>query len=210
MEDTSRRTSAFPATPRRQFTLAGMLSYGLAVGVYCSMLSSLRPLLSREYWDFGRSSIGTIYLTVPTAWCVLWWLYRRWRLPQALRVHLAGPVIAIAILGVGLCLGIMFGLFALAQSPRDFSQTGLERVGDIFKVVSDALIYACGISTAVSLPAATLMLLYLMLRPAAPSVANALRGVPERPKNVAEPGNLGGTPQRAFATDRGPCPNDHE
>lgn len=166
MEDISSRTSAFPATPRRQFTLAGMLSYGLAVGVYCSMLSSLRPLLSREYWDFGRGNIGTIYLTVPTAWCVLWWLYRRWRLSQALRVHLAGPVIAIAILGVGLCLGIVCGLFALALSPWGSPRAGLETAGNAFKAVALGMLYACGISSAVSLPAATVMLLYLMLRPA--------------------------------------------
>jgi hypothetical protein len=149
-----------PPVPRRQFTLAGMLSYMLAVAVYCSMIAALRSLVERE---FGPSRVWPVYTTIPTAWCVLWWLYRRWRLPLALKIHQAGPVIALGLLGVGFFVGIGIGIAATIGAPPGYDPAILRNVLEAAYV---AMMWACGASTAVSLPAATLMLLYLMLRPA--------------------------------------------
>jgi hypothetical protein len=180
MEDRPIATSAFPATLRRQFTVAGMLSFMLAVGVYCSMLASLRPLLNRNYLDSERATFWPIYATVLTAWCVLWWLYRRWRLPQALRVHYAGPLIAVLLVGIGLCLGILFGLFSIAYSRTNSLSMVLRDAEDILKTAFVAMIYACGISTAVSLPAAAVMLVYLMLLPVSDPLCRTPRRAPSR------------------------------
>jgi hypothetical protein len=169
MGDIYRSISSVPSTPRRQFTLAGMLSFVLAVGMYCSMLTALRPLLSDDYWDYGQGRIWPIFVTIPTAWCLLWWLYRRWRLPQALRIHYAGPVIAVSLLAIGLCVGLFLELAVLSQSPPDVYSTVIKDGTNAFVVAFVAMVYACGISAAVSLPAATIMLVYLMLQPASDS-----------------------------------------
>jgi hypothetical protein len=166
MGDIYRSTSSVPLTPRRQFTLAGMLSFVLAVGVYCSMLTSLRPLVSRDYLEYDPGPTWPIFTTVPTAWCVLWWLYRRWRLPQALRVHYAAPVVALGLIAAGLCAGVCVELVSLAHWPPGSDLTIDRDVGNALSTAIVAMIYACGVSTLVSLPAATIMLVYLMLPPA--------------------------------------------
>jgi len=52
-------------------------------------------------------------------------------------------------------------------------QSPVEVVADLLTGLGTVMVYACGTSTAVSLPAATAMLLYLMLRPAASDVCLA-------------------------------------
>jgi hypothetical protein len=178
-----RSTTFVRSTPRRQFTLAGMLSFVLAVGVYCAMLASLRPLFSQDYWEFGRGTFWPNYTTVPTAWCVLWWLYRRWRLPQAQKVHYTGPVIALVLLAVWLFFAIPIGIVSAIRSPPE---SYLAIVTDALSVIFVAMLYACGVSTVVSFPAATMMLVYLMVQP--PS--DPLRPAPR----LASSQQLGQTP----------------
>lgn len=154
-------------SPRRQFTLAGWLSFMLAVGVYSSMVSSFRTLLER---DLGPKNVWPVFATIPTAWCALWWLYRRWRLPQAQRVHTIGPLIAKWILTIGVPASICVAIiYAFRWPPPSFSEALQVALGIAVAWVA-FLFYACAVSAAVSLPAATVMLLYLMLRPAADEV----------------------------------------
>jgi hypothetical protein len=141
--------------PRRQYTLLGMLSYMIAVAVYSSMMASLRPLFA---WDEYSHSMWPVFVTIPTAWCVLWWLYRKWHLPQALRVHYVGPVIAL--------VPIAIGAFTAVVSLLRPTDTYLSELGNLMAGGAMITLYACGVSAAVSLPSATVMLLYLMLRPA--------------------------------------------
>jgi hypothetical protein len=144
---------------RRQFTLAGMLSFVLAVGVYSSMIASVRPLIGSDY--DRQPTMWPVFTTILTAWCVLWWLYRKWRLPQALRVHYTGPAIVMVLLIMASPFAILE--IASSSSPHD---SGLMRLLDVLEVAAGVVLYGCGVSTAVSLPVATVMLLYLMLRPA--------------------------------------------
>ena len=146
----------FQPTPRRQFSLAGLLSYVLAASVYFSMIASVRPLLGE--WR-GPMSWWPVAATIPTAWCVLWLLYRQWRLPQALRVHYAGPVIMLCFLLPAAVVVLMIWAAELF-SVRDPSLTYC------LEFAALSMLIGCGLSTAVSLPAATLMLLYLCTRPA--------------------------------------------
>ncbi len=154
-----------PQTRRRQFTLAGLLSYMLAASVYFSMFASLPSLraveLERQRWWPAAAA-------VVIAWCVLCVLYRLWRLPQAQRVHFAGPLMAICLLWLPAL--ILIGSWA---APSSSSQSPmllcLETAGAL-------LLIGCGLSTAVSLPAATLMLLYLATRPASPADDTAAAG----------------------------------
>jgi hypothetical protein len=169
MDDVHSTTYSVPLAPRRQYTLAGMLSYMLAVGVYTSMLTTVRPVLE---WDSRPGTkIWPIFATVATAWCVLSWLYRKWRLPQARKVHYTGPVIVLAL---SLMASPFVIMGAIASSPsRGLS---LAALGEYVQVVAFAMFYACGVSATVSLPAATLMLLYLML----PSAEDEMRRFPTR------------------------------
>jgi hypothetical protein len=142
-------------TPRRQFTLAGLLSYMLAASVYFAMIASVRPLLVDEG---GPRNWWSAAATVPTAWCVLWVLYRLWRLPQALRVHYAGPVMVLCFLLLAAAFVLFWWVTQLSISnPSLTACLGFSAGG---------MLIGCGLSTAVSLPAATLMLLYLCTRPA--------------------------------------------
>jgi hypothetical protein len=156
---TTQSDTARKQISRRQFTLAGLLSFMLAVGVYCSMLVSLRPLFDRDS-DRNKSELLAILVSIPTTWCILLWLYRRWRLPQARNVHLAGPVIAISLM---LLVGVIGALVYLAGFCFSIKPRPVE-FHSIVQGVFAAMMCACGISAIVSLPAATLMLLYLMLR----------------------------------------------
>ncbi len=99
-------------------------------------------------------------VAVVIAWCVLRLLYSLWGLPQALRVHYAGPVMALCLLGflAILVVTIWTARFSLDEPPPLLC----------LKVAEAGVLIGCGLSTAVSLPAATLMLLYLATRPADP------------------------------------------
>jgi hypothetical protein len=157
-------------SPRRQFTLAGWLSYMLAAGVYFSMLASIPPLIG---WGNKIPTLWPALATIPTAWCVLWWLYRRWRLPDVMKVHYAGPLIALVVLTIVVAIGICIGIAAVVRSPQDLVQQGPGAVLWTTVGTAGVVLYGCGMSTLISLPAATLMLLYLMLRPAASDVCLA-------------------------------------
>jgi hypothetical protein len=165
---TTQTNLAFQETPRRQFTLAGLLSFMLGASVYCSMITSVIA------WVPSSSRPGPVWpvvMTVLTAWCVLRWLYRRWRLPQATRVHLVGPVIVIWFLVIAGFVSLCIGLASVARTPPESFQAVLTVLGDALQFAFFMMLYACGASTAVSLPAATLMLLYLMLQPS-PSISH--------------------------------------
>jgi hypothetical protein len=148
-------------TPRRQFSLAGLLSYMLAASVYFSMIASVRPLITES----PRTPMQwPAVATIPTAWFVLWALYRRWRLPHALRVHYAGPVIVLCILlpaAVVVLAGWMIQV--VMANPVATVPSFLE----CSWVAAAGLLIGGGLSAAVSLPAATAMLLYLCTRPVA-------------------------------------------
>jgi hypothetical protein len=146
-----------------------MLSFTLAVAVYSSMIASAWPLVHRDDWEFGRAAIWPTCTTIPTAWCLLWWLYRRWRLPHALRVHRTGPVIALWLIAAGLCFGVFAAVACLADLPPESPTAIANGAVEGMAVAVFVMLYACGISAAVSLPCATLMLLYLTVQPAGPS-----------------------------------------
>lgn len=150
---TPQRPSAALAV-RRQFTLAGLLSFFVGASVYVSMMASVLPLLlSRE--PASRAFRANL-VTVPTAWLVLWLLYRRWRLRQAIIVHYAGPVMVTALF-------MLFGLIPWFLTRWPYVPYAGELAGDAVIL----LLMGCGLSAAISLPAAVLMLLYLCTRPPA-------------------------------------------
>ncbi|MCE5268625.1 MAG: hypothetical protein LLG00_12135 [Planctomycetaceae bacterium] len=148
--------STLPSAPRRQYTLAGLLSYMLAASVYLSMFVSVRPLLDwesrygRSWWPGATSAA--------VAWLTLWFLYRRWRLPHAQRVHYAGPQII-------LCLLLLFWLATIGHWLVQLSLRNPPPFECVMGTIA-ALLFGCGVSAAVSLPTATIMLLYLGTRSA--------------------------------------------
>jgi hypothetical protein len=148
----------YQQTPRRQFSLAGLLSFTLATSVYFSMIASVRPLLLAG--PRGPVSWWPAAAAIPTAWCVLWALYKRWRLPHALTVHYSGPVMMLCFLLPAAAVVLM--IWITHFSMNDPSATAC------LGVACAGMLIACGLSAAVSLPAATLMLLYLCTRPAQP------------------------------------------
>jgi hypothetical protein len=136
------------------------MTYLLAASVYLAMIASLGPLFPSHRDDslYGRNPPWwPIPITVAVAWGVLWSLYRRWRLRQALTVHKAGPLIALALVALATVLGTITFLTSLDPDPR----------GPVAFVAAMGalLLTGCGVSSLVSLPAATLMLVYLALRP---------------------------------------------
>jgi hypothetical protein len=159
MENVHQTTSSVPVTSRRQFTIAGMLSYTLAAALYCSTLASVRPLVD---WDSRPRTVWLALTTVLTAWCVLWWLYRRWRLSQAIGVHCAGPAITLVFVAVWLLFTIPIGINSAIRSPPE---SCLAAVSDTCRGPFVVMICVYGVSTAVSLPVATVVLLCLMLSP---------------------------------------------
>ena len=148
---------------QQQCTLAGLLSFTAAGSVYFSMIASLSFLFSvfpeePRWWP--------VCVTVPTAWYVLWLLYRRWDLREVLRVHYTGPVLALIVDAAA----AFFGLVALATQGLPEAR----QVMDFLTVVLVVILAGCGLSVAVSLPAATLMLAYLFyLRPREKNSADA-------------------------------------
>jgi len=134
---------------RRQITLAGLMSLMLASSAYFAMIAAIRA-------GFGpRGAFWPIPVAVIIAWCLLWQVYRWWGLRQALVVHLAGPVMALGLTAVIASVGAM-------AMVADFPP----RVPPLFEFVQVALalvLVGGAISSAVSLPAAVLMMLYLCL-----------------------------------------------
>jgi hypothetical protein len=104
---------------------------------------------------------------IPVAWFVFWWLYRKWRLPQAQTIHYSGPLMFLA---VATYFGGMFvcgEAIAAAQymDARELPHEVAEGAYIFLKVVLVAAWSGCAVSTLVSFPASIFMLLYL----AAPS-----------------------------------------
>jgi len=149
-----------PLRPRRQFTLVGLLSFALALSVYFAMMASVWSVIIA--CDYGPRRVWPVFATIPTAWCVLWWLYQRWQLPWALRIHYAGPVMGMVILLFGL-IDIIPITIARIQSSQESNLTILE---DTLQKAALVILGWCGVGVALSLPAATVLLLYLTLWPA--------------------------------------------
>lgn len=142
-------TSPLPndsSSGRRQFTLAGWHSFLLAGAVYFALLASAGPLFrsaSREpkWWP-------TVATTL-TAWSVLWFLYHRWHLRQALIVHFFGPMVvwglALTVSAIRLC----WGLFSTGSPP----------ITDLLLTIGAMAVLGCGLSTLISFPYAVTILL---------------------------------------------------
>jgi hypothetical protein len=140
---------------RRQFTLAGLLSYMLAVSVYMSMMASAWASL------VACGPLWPIFVTVPTAWCVLWWFYRRWRVPQALRALYMGPAIG----GVILLFCLIDIIPVTMAMIRSSQESHLQILADTVLKLFFFMLGWFGVGAAFSLPVATAMLLYWMLWP---------------------------------------------
>ena len=139
---------------RLQFSIAGLLSYFIGMAVYFAMWSTWWSWMQPPYRE--NRSLAMLLITVLTAWAVLQWLYRTWRLPQAETVHFAGPYIVLAACGI-------IGAIGLIVLP--FQHHTSEPVAGFLAGALIALVASCGVSAAVSFPAATAMLLYLCMRP---------------------------------------------
>ena len=154
MASTMRRVTVDGQSLRRQYSLADLFTFLLAGSVYFAMIASLGPVFNRIG---GGEDWWPMLVTVPTAWCVLLLLYRRWRLPHALTVHYSGPVLAFTLLLLVSSSALIDWAFAmpLRGFPAEYFLSG----------VVVAALAGFGMSSAVSLPAAAVMLLYLCTLP---------------------------------------------
>jgi hypothetical protein len=91
---------------------------------------------------------------------VLWWLYRRWRVPQALRVLYMGPAIGGVIL---LLLGLIDIIPVTMAMIRSSQESHLQILANTFLSLFLFMLGWFGADAAFSLPVATAMLLCWML-----------------------------------------------
>jgi hypothetical protein len=96
-----------------QFSLAGLLSFFLACGIYFGLLSAMSPLLAR--YDHPPSPWRLI-LTIIVSWGGLWKLYRYWKLDAAMAVHYTGPVACGVLALILLAAGLAFPSAGLAEA----------------------------------------------------------------------------------------------
>jgi hypothetical protein len=147
-----------PPLPHGQYSLLGLLSFMLAWSVYFSAIAVVVKTVSENPQTPPWSGM----LSVCFAWVVLALLYRGWRLRPAWIVHCSGPVMAMVVC---LLLLLPFGVGALGDMGRR-RNIGVvwEFVTGAIAAVSALLSLACLVSLLVSLPIATLMMLYLVLK----------------------------------------------
>ncbi|MEN6493384.1 MAG: hypothetical protein ABFD16_03755 [Thermoguttaceae bacterium] len=130
---------------RRQFTLAGWHSFLLAGAVYFALLASVGPLFSAtgrepKWWP-------TVATTL-TAWGVLWFLYYRWRLRQALIVHFFGPMVVWGLALTASVIRLFWWLFS----------TGAPPITGFLLAIGAMVVLGCGLSTLISFPYAVMIL----------------------------------------------------
>ncbi|MGD0901107.1 MAG: hypothetical protein ABR915_25025 [Thermoguttaceae bacterium] len=138
---TTEQASPEPRRPR-QFTLGGLMSFVVGWSAYCSTLAAVRPFVENGYsWDanYRQANGWAIGTTVAACWIVLWFLYRRWGLRHALRIHYAGPIIF-----TPLSLLLLFG-----GVPDPI----------VFPLV--AAVYGCFVSIVIGFPIAVIMLFFV-------------------------------------------------
>ena len=131
-----------PRRPR-QFTLGGLMSFVVGWSVYWSVMAATRPLLGSSYgWDedYRRPNGWLIGATVAGCWIVLWVLYRRWGLRDALKVHYAGPIIFTPLVLFLVCGGTINPIFLLPPL---------------------AALYGCYVSILIGVPIAVIMLFFV-------------------------------------------------
>jgi hypothetical protein len=155
--------SAEPLRPR-QFTLSGLMSFMIGWSAYFSMIGGLMRLMGDDR-SWRRHEWLLIVCTVAGCWTVLWFLYRRWGLRHALRVHYAGPIIFTPL---------SFLLLLLAGFDRP-------PVADFLLLPPAAALYGCCMSVLFGFPIAAIMLLFVDpsqgVQSASPS-PHCHRGVP--------------------------------
>ena len=136
------RISPEPRRPR-QFTLGGLMSFVVGWSAYCSVIATTWPLLGSSYgWDqnYRRPNGWLIGTTVAVCWIVLWFLYRRWGLRHALKVHYAGPIIFTPLCLFLVCVGAIDPIFFLPPL---------------------AALYGCYVSILIGFPIAAIMLFFV-------------------------------------------------
>ncbi|MGO8690457.1 MAG: hypothetical protein ACLQLG_12615 [Thermoguttaceae bacterium] len=134
---------SLPPLSRGQFSLLGLLSFMLAWGLYFSAVAAL--------WAMWRTShplpewLGIV--TFFFAWTMLGLLYWSWRVRYVLIVHCFGPIVA-----------AVYFLLPMLAAFR-YAPSGWHVAGAILWITS----VICLGSLTVSLPVASLVLLYQVL-----------------------------------------------
>jgi hypothetical protein len=169
-------TEQIPPEPRRprQFTLAGLMSFVAGWSAYCSVIAAARSWGGSNYSGderYRRPNSWLMGVTVATCWAVLWFLYRRWGLRHALKVHYAGPIIFMS-------LSVLLGFVVLGAALGHSGAADLS-ILLVFLVPLLAALYGCFISILIGFPIAVIMLFYV--RPSGQSAKEASRVTgPER------------------------------
>jgi hypothetical protein len=130
----------------RQFSLAGLMSFFLACGLYFGLVSVTAELMSARPGS-NPALIGRAIGTVVISWGGLWALYRCWKLKAALVIHYTGPF-ACGMLGLAI---LPFSLIA-------------HSVGESVLVFVLVFLYGPFISVLFGFPVVVLMLIYRVLR----------------------------------------------
>jgi hypothetical protein len=140
----------------RQFTLRGLFSFVVAWSAYFSMLGTVWPIVKWPEQGYQERRLWPIAAAVLGTWAVLWFIYRKWGLRQAITVHCSGPVMTTA-------LAVPFGCITFLAYALSNARDGLSPA-ECAAVLFWATVYGCGMSALVSFPAAMLMLLHLFNR----------------------------------------------
>ena len=138
-----------PRRPR-QFTLGGPMLFVVGWSAYFSMIGAAWSWVGNiypRYDDSPRPNVWLMGATVAGCWIVLWFLYRRWGLRHALKVHYAGPMIFTPLSLFLAALGV------LARQTMDPTILLLPLLGAL---------YGCFISILIGFPIAVIMLFFVV------------------------------------------------
>ena len=148
------RFSPEPRQPR-QFTLAGLMSFVVGWSAYCSVIAATWSWVGSNYWldeDDRRPNRWLMGVTVAGCWVLLWFLYRRWGLRHALKVHCAGPMIFTLLSAL---LGVVGALGALSNGGA------MDAVIVVCLAPLLGALYGCFISILIGFPIAVIMLFFV-------------------------------------------------
>ena len=146
-----------PPLPHGQYSLLGLLSFMLAWSVYFSAIAVVVKTVSEN--PPAPPWLGM--LSVCFAWVVLALLYRGWHLRPAWIVHSGGPIMAMVVC---LLMLLPFGVGALQTWHGVGTLASFGSSSRAVEAISVVIALACLVSLLVSLPIATLMLAYLVLK----------------------------------------------
>jgi hypothetical protein len=148
------RLTTTASLPPRQFTLAGLMSFVVAWSAYFSLLAAsvswLQADLRRGERQFNPWLAG---VTVALLWVLFRWLYRRWGLRQALRVHYAGPLIFAALASL-----MFFGELFTPSGVRSIAEIAVRLMLVLLEAWALGLLYGCYVSMLIGFPVVMLML----------------------------------------------------